>query len=138
VRARALQIIARVQGADALPLLVAAAAPGQPLRLRGASMRSLSGYHDPRAVAALEAFTAPTEPRDLRTAGLSALAATDSTRGAAAAGRGVDDADPLYAIAAVQTLARIGGAAGRARLAAAATTETRPTVRAAITAALGH
>jgi len=138
VRARALHIIARAEGAGALPTLLEAATPGQSLRLRANALRALAGQHDPRVLDALEAFTASSEPRDLRTAGLSALAATDAARGAAAATRALDDPDPLYAVAGVQTLAQIGGPTGRARLAAAAATETRSTVRAAINAALGH
>ena len=49
----------------------------------------------------------------------------------------LDDADPLFAAQAVQVLARVGGAAGKARLEDALKRETRVTVRSAEARVLG-
>ncbi len=137
VRARALEIMARVDGAAALPALLHAAAADHPLRLRIAAMRGLTGRHDSAAVDALDAMTAPTESRELRTAALTALGATDSARAVSAATRALEDPDPLFAVEGVQVLARLGSSADRAHLEAAATTDSRASVRAAIRTALG-
>jgi aminopeptidase N len=137
VREAALEVMARARGAAALPLLVEATASGQPFGLRLAATRHLSKLRNPQAEDALEQLTVPDEDRNMRITGLTALAATgDSVRARTVAVRAIGDADPLFAAAAVRTVARIGGDAGVAALREALKHETRVTVRLAISRAL--
>ena len=133
VRQQALAIIARARGDAALPLLLRSASTGQELGLRQVATSLLARSHDARAKDMLERLTDASEDRGLRTNALNALAATgDSTRATAVALRLIGDYDPLFAVAAVDVVARVGGAAGKARLAEALRTESRVLVRAAM------
>jgi aminopeptidase N len=136
VRAAALRLIAAREGAGALPLLLDAVRPGQPVGLRFAAAVSLAQIKTPAAAAALEGLTAPSDERTARTAGLNLLAQNDTARAAAAARRYLDDPDPLFAAAAVRALARVGGPGGRAALQARQRSESRVLVRRAIDEAL--
>ena len=137
VRQSALATIARARKEGALDLLVAASGPEQPAGIRFTAVNYLSRMRDARAGDALERLTASTEERGLRTAGLNGLADTgDSTRASALALRLVGDYDPLFAVAAVQVVARVGGPNGRARLAVAMPGETRVFVKLAMQRAL--
>jgi HEAT repeat protein len=138
VRETALGVLAREAGGDALPDLVAACAPGHALGLRFVALealRQVGGPVEPRADA-LERLTVASEPRELRSAALDALAALDATRAASVAERALRDGDALFAVKAVQVLARVGGAASRERLETAEKVEPRARVRAAIADAL--
>jgi hypothetical protein len=138
-RAAGLAIYARNAGPAALSTLLEAAAPGKALDIRAVAARGLAGLHDPAAVDALAELTDPVEPRGLRQQALMGLAATgDTARAVQVAGRALDDYDPLLASAAVRVLARLGTPAAKQRLQAAARTETRVTVKAAIEQALGN
>jgi aminopeptidase N len=137
VRQTALVIYAQGTGRETIPMLIAMTGPDQPMLLRFTAATLLRAYRDPRALDALERLAAPVEDRGLRTRALTSLAATgDSARAAAVALRAVGDYDPLFAVAAVGVVARIGGAAGKAQLAEALKKETRVTVRQAMTRAL--
>jgi HEAT repeat protein len=139
VRAAALRVIAQVRGAAAVPVLAAATAPDHPPMLRVAAARLLGATRDTRGEDALERLTDATEQRDFRAGALGTLAETgDSARATTVALRGLDDPDPLYAVAAVRIVARVGGAAGKARLAQALRTERRVRVRAALQQALAE
>lgn len=135
VRQEALNLIA-TRGADALPILIAATGPDQVANIRITAARALGAIHDPQAAAALERLTAPVETRDLRSLALRTLERNDAARATAVALRSLGDYDPLFAVAAVQTVARAGGADGKARLSEALRTEKRVTVREAIRQAL--
>jgi len=88
-------------------------------------------------VDALIALTAPSEPRNLRQAGLRYLAGRDDKAPAiATATKYLTDPDPLFAVSAVQTLARIGGESGKATLRQRLVVEHRVTVGDAIRQAL--
>jgi len=88
---------------------------------------------DSAGTAVLESLTLPVEPRNARQYALSLLSRLpDKSRAVAVATRYLEDGDPLFAVSAVQTLGRVGGAEGRATLQAARSHETRVTVRAAI------
>src|SRR5579859_4629432 len=138
VRAGAMQILARLRGAGVVPLLVEAASPGNARSLRGTAVNALGRIRDPRGADALERMTAPVEDRGLRTAALHALLMSgDSARATSVALKYLGDYDPLFAVAAVQVLARAGGAPGRAKLTTALATEKRVTVRRAIQGVLG-
>jgi aminopeptidase N len=133
VREAALVVLATARPAAAVPLLVTATGTNQPRSLRATAVDALSRIHDQRGAEALERVTMPTEDRNLRAQALAAiLSSGDSARAAAVARRYLGDPDPLFAGAAVQVLARAGGAAGRAELTAALATEKRVTVRRAI------
>jgi aminopeptidase N len=137
VRQAALDVLAQAQGVAALPLLVEAVAAGQPFSLRLTAAHHLSRLGGAEAEGALEQLTVPDEDRNIRITGLSALATTgDSARARTVALRAVADPDPLFAAAAVRTVARVGGEAGAAALREALKRETRVTVRLAITRAL--
>jgi hypothetical protein len=83
-------------------------------------------------------MTAPAEPRAVRTSALAALVdRADSARAAAVAAKYVADPDPIFAVAAVRTLARSGGDKARATFDEAMKRETRVTVLAALRHALG-
>ncbi len=132
VRARALDILAP-QGASAMPLLLAAARPGQPFYLRYRAAAGLARDHAPEAVAAIEAMTDPGEDRNLRGAALQLLVQQgDTARVIALATRFLDDPDVLFADAAVRVLAQVGGAAGRSALEAKLASEPRVLERKAI------
>ncbi|HET7041088.1 MAG TPA: HEAT repeat domain-containing protein, partial [Gemmatimonadales bacterium] len=117
-------------------MLVEAAGPGQVAEMRYTALQALSRMHDPRATDAIERATASVEMRNLRSFALQSLAANDSARATAVALRSLGDYDPLFAVAAVRTAARVGGADAKAKLAEALRTEKRVTVRAAIQRAL--
>jgi HEAT repeat protein len=140
VRETALATLARARAPDALPLLVAATAPDQARALRTTAAQLLGHYREPRGEDALERLTANVEDRDLRAGALESLATTgDSARATAVALRYLGDYDPLFAVAAVQVVGRVGGADGKARLTAALAAEKRVTVRQAIQRVLnGH
>ena len=101
-------------------LLLARTAPGWPLELRQAAAYRIRNQPDPRVVAGADRAHDPSEPRNLRQAGLRYLAGrSDKAPAIATATKYLNDPDPLFAVSAVQTLARIGGA-GRQGDAAAA------------------
>lgn len=136
VRARA---IAELNPADPAvrALLIERTAPGWPLELRQAAAYQIRNQDDPQVVAALIALTAPSEPRNLRQAGLRYLAGrSDKAPAIATATRYLDDPDPLFAVSAVQTIARVGGPAGKTTLQQRLTVEHRVTVDDAIRKAL--
>jgi aminopeptidase N len=137
VRLAALTVIGRTKGPETFQLLVDATGESQPPAHRSIAALLLGMTRDRRAGDALERLTAPGEERTLRSAGLRALAVTgDSVRAAAAAFRAIGDYDPLFAVTAVEVLGRVGGAAGKAKLAEALKKETRVTVRSAMTRVL--
>jgi aminopeptidase N len=118
-------------------LLIAHTAPGWPLGLRQSAAYQVRNQSDPRVVDALIALTAPSEPRNLRQAGLRYLAGRDDKAPAiATATKYLTDPDPLFAVSAVQTLARIGGESGKATLRQRLVVEHRVTVGDAIRQAL--
>ncbi|HEY0776619.1 MAG TPA: M1 family aminopeptidase [Gemmatirosa sp.] len=105
---------------------------------RGTAAGRLARRPDAAGLAALERATRPEEDRNLRVEALRLLAAwPDRSRAVAVATRSLTDPDPLFAVAAARQLGTIGGAAGRPTLSAALARESRVTVRAALTAALG-
>jgi aminopeptidase N len=139
VREQALAIVARARGEDAVALLVDAAGVDQARSLRATAVQLLGAVRDARAKDALERLTASAEDRNLRTEALQSLAATgDSARATAVALRYLGDYDPLFAVAAVRVVARVGGADGKAKLGAALRAEQRVTVRRAIQQALAR
>ena len=135
VRRQAVSVLAS-RGVAALSLLLDAAGADKSPTVRYAAVDGLTPIHDPQATAALERMTAASETRDMRTTALDALAHNDPARATTVALRAVGDYDPLFAVAAVQTAAQVGGDAAKAQLALALRTETRVTVRSAITRAL--
>jgi len=136
VRERAIGVLDPADPAT-LDLLLARTAPSWPTGLRQSAAARIRNQPDPRAVDALIALTAPSEPRGLRQAGLRYLAGrSDKGPAVATATKYLDDPDPLFAVSAVQTLARIGGPAGKATLEQHLRVEKRVTVNAAIRQAL--
>lgn len=118
-------------------LLVDRVLHGRSLFIRVVAAQRLPLKPDAAGLAAIEAMADPSEVRNLRVLALQLLAHwPDKSRGVAVATRSLTDGDPLFAVAAAQTLGRIGGDPGRATLQAALATERRVTVRAALTAAL--
>jgi len=118
-------------------LLISLTAPGQPLDIRQAAAARIRNQEDPAVVAALIALTDPSNPRNLRQAGLRYLAGrSDKGPATTTATKYLDDPDPLFAVSAVQTLARVGGAAGKATLTQRLKVERRVTVDDAIRGAL--
>jgi aminopeptidase N len=118
-------------------LLIARTAPGWPLGLRQSAAYQIRNEPEPGVVAALVALTAASEPRSLRQAGLRYLAGrSDKAPAIATATKDLGDPDPLFAVSAVQTLARIGGPKGIATLQQRLKVEHRVTVTAAIRQAL--
>jgi HEAT repeat protein len=108
-RTAALTVHARLSGDRALSTLVEATAPSNPLDIRTAAAQALATLHDPAAADALAKMTDAIEPRGLRETALASLVASGATRRAVeVAGRALDDYDPLFAMAAVQALARLG------------------------------
>jgi len=118
-------------------LLVGLTAPGQPLGIRQSAAARVRNQADPAVVSALIALTDPSNPRNLRQAGLRYLAGrSDKAPAIATATKYLDDPDPLFAVSAVQTLARIGGPAGKTALQQQLKTDHRVTVDDAIRLAL--
>jgi len=116
-----------------LTLLLERTAPGWPAGLRTSAAYRIRSQPDPRVVEALTAFTAPSEPRFVRQTGLRYLAGrSDKAPAIAVATKYLSDPDPLFAVSAVQTLARIGGPAGKATLEQRLPVEKRVTVSSAI------
>ena len=121
------------RGKDEVPVLIAATAPASTLGMRATAARYLGKFGGAAAENALVALTDPIEVRDLRGAALSDLAATgDSARATAEALKHLGDYDPLFAVQAVYTVGRMGGADGKAKLTAWRKAEKRVTVNAAI------
>ena len=138
VRQVALGNLAQIQGAALIPTLIEASGPDRPSGIRGTAAFYLGKFGGAEAKDALVRMIAPIETRNLRTAALQDLAATgDSARVTSVALAAVSDYDPLFAVAAVHTAGRMGGAAARARLTEALKTEKRVTVRAAMQQVLG-
>ncbi len=136
VRERAVSVLDPADPAT-LELLIARTTPAWPLGLRQTAASRIRNQPQPAVVSALEALTAPSEPRNLREAGLRYLAGrSDKAPAVATATRYLSDPDPLFAVSAVQTLARIGGPAGKATLQQRLTVEKRVTVSDAIRGAL--
>jgi HEAT repeat protein len=136
-RQAALTVLARVRGPDALDLLIAGVAPGQPFGLRLTALQFLAGIHDPKAVDAIERLTDPSEDRNVRTSALQSLVMSgDSARATAVALRLIADPDPLFAQSAVAVAAQAGGRGVRDRLTQALARETRVHVRLALQQAL--
>jgi hypothetical protein len=120
-----------------LPLLIARTAPGWPLALRQSAGSRIRNQPGQEVVDALVAMTAPSEPRNLRQAALNYLAGrSDRAPAVATATKYLGDPDPLFAVSAVETLARVGGPEGQAVLRQRLTTDPRVTVDDAIRAAL--
>ena len=120
-----------------LDLLLARTTPSWPAGLRVSSAYRIRNQPDPRVVEALIAFTNPSEPRNIRQSGLRYLAGrSDKAPAIATATKYLNDPDPLFAVSAVQTLARIGGPAGKATLQQRLAVEKRVTVSSAIRQAL--
>jgi len=118
-------------------LLVDQVQHGATLAIRTAAAQSLLKKPDAAGASALEAATLPVETRNLRTTALQILSRwPDKSTAIAVATRYLNDGDPLFAVAAAQRLGASGGDAGRAALQSALRSETRVTVRAAITEAL--
>ncbi|MGH7590148.1 MAG: HEAT repeat domain-containing protein, partial [Gemmatimonadales bacterium] len=133
VRQTALAILAQARGKDALPLLVAASGPDNTAGMRYTAARQLGRLGGTAAEDALVKLTASVETRSLRGLALNALAATgDSARATSEALSHLGDYDPLFAVQAVYTAGRMGGVAGKAKLAEWRKTERRVTVNAAI------
>ncbi|HET7025022.1 MAG TPA: M1 family aminopeptidase [Gemmatimonadales bacterium] len=133
VRQTALTVLAQARGADALPLLVAASGPDNTAGIRYTAARQLGRLGGTAAEDALVKLTASVETRSLRGLALNALAITgDSARATGEALSHLGDYDPLFAVQAVYTVGRMGGAAGKAKLAEWRKTERRVTVNAAI------
>jgi hypothetical protein len=108
-----------------------------PLGIRQAAAYQIRNQPDSFVVAALIALTDPSNPRNLRQAGLRYLAGRSDKAPAIATATGyLGDPDPLFAVSAVQTLARVGGPAGKATLQQRLTVEKRVTVADAIRGAL--
>ncbi|MEJ2678092.1 MAG: HEAT repeat domain-containing protein, partial [Gemmatimonadota bacterium] len=136
-RTTALAVYARAAGPAALTTLVTATESGQPEGIRSMAARALGQLHDPRAEDALVRLTDPSETRGLRQAGLMGLMATgDTARTVQVAGKALNDYDPLFAMAAARVLGRLGTPAARSALEAAAKSETRVRVKAAMEQAL--
>ena len=137
VRATALSVLARDGDPGVLPLVEAAAEPGQSAWLRRTALFRLPRFHVPEAAVELGRLTAPTEPRDIRISALQLLQQQgDTGRAGFLATRYLDDPDPLFAAAAVRVLAQTGGGAAHALLLQRYGTEKRVRVRSAITEAL--
>ena len=136
VRERAVSVVDPADPAT-LDLLLARTDPAWPLGLRQASASRIRNQSDPRVVAALIALTDPSEPRNLRQAALNYLAGrSDKAPAISTATKYLSDPDPLFAVSAVETLARVGGPEGKATLQQRLTIEHRVTVDDAIRAAL--
>lgn len=118
-------------------LLLARTGPGWPMGLRQTAAFRISRLADPRVPEALIQMTDPSEPRNLRQSALNFLAGrSDKSDAVNTATRYLTDPDPLLASAAVRTLARVGGEAGKSTLTAALKTEKRVTVLTVIQGAL--
>ena len=118
-------------------LLIAHTKPGWPLGLRQEAAYQVRKQPGAEVVQALVALTNPSEPRNLRQAGLRYLAARDDkTQAIETATKYLSDPDPLFAVSAVQTLARIGGEPGKVTLQQRLKVERRVTVTDAIRQAL--
>ncbi len=92
-------------------LLTTSTEPKWPLGIRQSAAYQIRNQDDPAVVAALIALTDPSNPRNLRQAGLRYLAGrSDKAPAIATATTYLSDPDPLFAVSAVQTLARVGGA----------------------------
>jgi aminopeptidase N len=118
-------------------LLLARTGPGWPMGLRQTAAFRISRLADPRVPEALIQMADPSEPRNLRQSALNYLAGrSDKSDAVNTATRYLTDPDPLLASAAVRTLARVGGEAGRSTLTAALKTEKRVTVLTVIQGAL--
>ncbi len=118
-------------------LLISRTAPGWPLGLRQEAAYQVRKQPDAAVIQALIALTNPSEPRNLRQAGLRYLSARDDkTPAIETATKYLSDPDPLFAVSAVQTLARVGGPAGKATLQQRLAVERRVTVADAIRQAI--
>ncbi|GJG89172.1 aminopeptidase [Gemmatimonadetes bacterium T265] len=138
VQTAALSVYDPALAPEGTALLVDRVAHGGSLGMRGVAASRLVRRPDAAGLAALEAATSPDEPRELRVEALRLLAAwPDRTRAVAVATRSLADADPLFAVAAARQLGAIGGPGGRTTIAGALARESRVTVRAALSAALG-
>ncbi len=137
VRAAALNVYAHAAGPAAMPTLLEAVEPGNPLAVRMQAAGALGHLKDERGADALARLTDPSEVRGLRQAGLmDLLALGDTARTLQVASKALGDYDPLFATTAVRVLGRLGTPAARAALEAAEKSETRVRVKAAITQAL--
>jgi aminopeptidase N len=137
VRATALGVYAHAAGGEALDTLVTASTPSRPVAIRAMAERSLSQLHSPAAVDALVKFTDPSEVRRLRQGALQGLMMSgDTVRTIEVAAKALGDYDPLYAETAARVLGYIGTPEAKAKLEAAAKTETRVQVKNVIEQAL--
>jgi aminopeptidase N len=119
-------------------LLVDRIAHGGSASVRLAAAERLLRKPDAAGLDALESMTAEKETRATRTTALNILARfPDKSRAIAVATKYLSDGDPLFAVASVQTLGRVGGAEGRTTLQHDAGTESRVTVKAAIAKVVG-
>ncbi|MEP7088393.1 MAG: HEAT repeat domain-containing protein, partial [Gemmatimonadota bacterium] len=138
VQAAALSVYEPTIAKEGTALLVDRIAHGGSHGVRIAAAERLARSPDAAGLDALESMTAEKETRAIRTTALTLLTRwPDKSRAITVATRYLNDGDPLFAVAAAGALGRIGGEAGRATLRRALASETRVTVKAAITDALG-
>ncbi|MEO6210077.1 MAG: M1 family aminopeptidase [Gemmatimonadaceae bacterium] len=138
VQAAALSVYDPSIAKEGTALLVDRIAHGGSHGVRIAAAEQLSREPDAAGLDALESMTAEKETRAIRTTALTLLTRwPDKSRAVSVATRYLNDGDPLFAVAAAGALGRIGGDAGIATLRRALASETRVTVKAAITNALG-
>ncbi len=139
VQQQALSVYDPSVASQGTALLIDRIAHGGSQGVRSAAAERLIRNPDAAGLDALESTSGLKEPRGIRILALRLLSEwPDKTRGISVASRYLSDGDPLFASEAVRTLARIGGDAGRATLRRAFATESRVTVKAAITKALGE
>jgi aminopeptidase N len=137
VQAAALSVYDPARAPEGSALLIDRIRHGGAFSVRTGAAERLALKPDAAGVAALESMTAVEEPRDVRTEALALLAAwPDRSHALAVATASLADGDPLFASDAAQTLAQIGGEAGKATLRQRALAEKRVTVKAAIQRAL--
>jgi aminopeptidase N len=125
------------RGADGLAPLLERLTPAYASTIRGSAAVRLSRIPSPQVDSALVRLTDQGEIRDLRSLALTLLSRREDKSTALAAARtALNDYDPLYAVAGVSTIARVGGDEGKATLRLTLDKETRITVKAAIQRAL--
>ena len=133
VQAAALSVYDPTKSPRGTALLIDRISKGGAEGVRAEAAQRLLLAPDAAGLNALEQMTDVKEPRGVRMLGLRLLSRwPDKARGVAVATRCISDGDPLFAVDAVETLARIGGAEGKATLQHAMSGESRVTVKAAM------
>jgi aminopeptidase N len=139
VQQQALSVYDPNAAAEGNSLLLGLVKNGGSLGIRLTAAGRLLKNPDAQGLAAVEALTNASEPRNGRQVALNILSQwPDKSRAIAVATQYLNDGDPLFAVSAVGTLARIGGDAGKGVLRRALARETRVTVRAAMQQALSQ